>query len=116
VRRAYIVAYDIRDDRRLRRVYSYLMRLAVHVQYSVFVAHLTRGGLERVTSALRGIIDEREDDVRIYPLPEHPEWTQLGEPTLPEAVYLLGGPSGDALIGAGRRTMVVEREALKTGG
>jgi CRISPR-associated protein Cas2 len=116
VKRAYIVAYDVRDDRRLRRIYSYLRQKAVHVQYSVFVAHLARGGVERLLDELRNLIDEREDDVRIYPLPDDPEWTQLGEPTLPDSVYLLGGPSGDALIQAGPRTMLVERDKVETNG
>ncbi len=116
MRRAYIVAYDIRDDRRLRWVHAHLRRRAVHVQYSVFVAHLTRAGVERLVDDLRDLIDQREDDVRIYPLPEDPEWTQLGEATLPEDVYLLGGPSRDALIRAGERVKVVERKEAKPDG
>jgi CRISPR-associated protein Cas2 len=65
----YLVCYDIRDPRRLSRVYKLLKESALHIQYSVFHSTLTWPGLLEMKEKLGRIINENEDDIRIYPLP-----------------------------------------------
>lgn len=69
MRSGYLVCYDIREERRLSRVYGCLKRRGVHVQYSVFFCRLTWAELLQLKHLLRELISEREDDLRIYPLP-----------------------------------------------
>lgn len=74
----YLVCYDIRDDRRLRRVFGFTKRYGLHLQYSVFYCRFTWPELQRFKSRLAELIDKREDDIRIYPLPDKPKVTVLG--------------------------------------
>ncbi|HOP86226.1 MAG TPA: CRISPR-associated endonuclease Cas2 [Syntrophorhabdaceae bacterium] len=66
----YLVCYDIADERRLARVYKYLKEKGVHIQYSVFHCQLTWQELKQLKLDLNDIINESEDDIRIYPLPQ----------------------------------------------
>jgi CRISPR-associated protein Cas2 len=89
--RTWLIAYDIRDERRLRRVHRYLSSVAVPVQYSVFV---TRAAAHRVGvfySRLSELIDSGTDDVRIYHVPDRAEVATLGVQGLPEGIRLLEG-------------------------
>lgn len=66
----YVIAYDIRNPKRLQRVHYFLSKRALALQNSVFMAkkdaraldQLMRGVNQRATAA---------DDVRLYPIP-HP--------------------------------------------
>ena len=62
----FIVAYDIRDPRRLRQVAACLERSAVRVQKSVFVYEGDRAGLDAVCSELMTLIDIHEDRVQAW--------------------------------------------------
>ncbi len=87
----YLIAYDIRNPKRLVRVHRYLRRQGMPVQYSVFTTQLTQRKLARVTAGLETIIDSRADDVRIYPLPTRLEAHLLGRQLFPDDVLLLDG-------------------------
>jgi CRISPR-associated protein Cas2 len=99
--RTYLIAYDIADAKRLARVHRYMKRVAVPLQYSVFVTRLTERQLDKVMAALARLINPRQDDVRAYPVPASPEWRWLGAPALPEDVHLLIDPGIDALLAPG---------------
>jgi CRISPR-associated protein Cas2 len=60
----YLVAYDIREPRRLRRVHYRLKKIGLAVQYSVFMVEGHQRVLE-VHNVLNDIT-AKEDDVRIY--------------------------------------------------
>lgn len=92
-----MVCYDIADPKRLGRVHRYLRRLAVPVQYSVFATSLTPKKQQRLMQGLARLIDEKEDDVRLYPLPKRLEHLGLGRQWLPDGVILLGEQSGGGL-------------------
>ncbi|GIK75197.1 MAG: hypothetical protein BroJett021_41850 [Chloroflexota bacterium] len=67
-RRWFVVSYDIPDDRRRTKVMKTLNGFGKRVQYSVFECDLKQADLERLCALLRRLIDERQDDVRIYGL------------------------------------------------
>ena len=69
MRAAYLVCYDISDERRLSRVLRFMKGRGIHLQYSVFHCTLTWPELIGMKEQLKGLINEREDDLRIYPLP-----------------------------------------------
>ena len=85
----YLVCYDIADPNRLQRVHRYLRETGMPVQYSVFLAHMNRRKLMKMVLELRQLIEAAEDDVRIYPLPRHPERINLGVQFFPEGVNVL---------------------------
>ena len=74
----WLLAHDIRDPRRLQRVWRYLRQEGVRLQYSVYVLAGTRHHVEGVLEHLRTLIDERADDVRVYPLNENTRMWGLG--------------------------------------
>ena len=67
-RRRYLVAYDIRDDRRLRSIATCMEGYGTRIQYSVFVCDLS--GREKVL--MRGDIESlmkaSEDSVMVIDL------------------------------------------------
>lgn len=68
----YIIAYDICEPRRLRRVARRLEQSAVRVQKSVFLFEGTRRDLEGVTGDLMTLIDVAEDRVQAWPVHDSP--------------------------------------------
>lgn len=84
-----LVCYDIADPRRLVRVHRYLRETGLPVQYSVFTLMMTRKQQSALVQGLKNLIDSREDDVRIYPLPQNGERINLGQQLFPEDVLLL---------------------------
>ena len=48
MRSVYLVTYDIRDDKRLRKVFKTLRNWGDHLQYSVFECQLNLGDLVRL--------------------------------------------------------------------
>lgn len=87
-RRAFLIAYDIADPRRLVRVHRCLKQHALPVQYSVFLGLMNERELERVLGEVAALIAAEEDDVRAYPVPERCEALTLGRQYLPEGVLL----------------------------
>lgn len=69
-RRRYLVAYDIREPRRLRHVFKTMKEYGEHLQYSVFLCDLD--GVEKpgLLMHLGSILDHRVDSVVIVDLGE----------------------------------------------
>jgi CRISPR-associated protein Cas2 len=63
MRTSYLVAYDICDDKRLRKVFKTMRGYGDHLQYSVFECQLTAIDLSRLKSELGVIIHHTEDQV-----------------------------------------------------
>lgn len=83
----YLVCYDIRDPKRLLKVYSCLKKRALHIQYSVFYCRLTWNELIDLKRTLKELIDERRDDVRLYPIPQDMKVKVMGRgDRIPEGV------------------------------
>lgn len=68
-RNPWIIAYDVAECRRLRRVRKYLAKRAFALQYSVFAADLNGRELDAIKRGLLKLIDVEKDDVRFYAAP-----------------------------------------------
>lgn len=63
MRDSYLVAYDICDDKRLRKVFQCLRAWGDHLQYSVFECQLTPTDVVKLKAELKGLIHHEEDQV-----------------------------------------------------
>jgi len=68
MRRCYLVCYDIRDDKRLRRVHKVMKAYGEPWQYSVFYCTLKAIDRVRLETALRDTMNLKEDQVLIVDL------------------------------------------------
>jgi len=64
----YVVAYDIRDDKRRLKLYKALHGFGLSVQRSVFECSLDEDEREHMVNVVKSHVDEAEDKVSIYPL------------------------------------------------
>jgi CRISPR-associated protein Cas2 len=69
-RRRHIVAYDIRDAKRLRQVHKVLVTYGYSVQYSVFICDLTAREKTAFRWDLGEVIDHRADSIVLVDLGE----------------------------------------------
>lgn len=67
-RTRYLLAYDIRDPRRLRRVHQVAKTWGYPLQYSVFICDLTRSELLMMKSDLRDEMSTMQDSVGVFDL------------------------------------------------
>jgi len=76
----YLLAYDIRDPKRLKRVHYYLRKRALAAQQSVFFLHATATELNQTLDEVAKRIHRHQDDVRAYPI-SHPAEVWLSGPS-----------------------------------
>jgi len=89
MRRSYLVCYDVRDARRLRRIHNLLKAYGEPWQYSVFYCTLKAIDRVRLEVAAREILSLHEDQLLIVDLGGNEDAardsaTVVGQP-LPEA-------------------------------
>ncbi|RLP11096.1 CRISPR-associated endonuclease Cas2 [Propionibacterium australiense] len=87
-RRRYLIAYDIRNQTRLRRICKLMEANGERLQYSVFVCDLTRTELIHLQADSEDIMDLAVDSVVIVDL---------------------GDPSGDRFTFVGHRRLLPTR-------
>ncbi len=63
MRTNYIVTYDIRDEKRLRRVFRICKDFGLHLQYSVFECDLTATDKVRMESRLKEVMNQSVDQI-----------------------------------------------------
>lgn len=63
MRNSYVIAYDISDPKRLRKVFQTMRKYGDHLQFSVFECQLTAADLVRCRNELAQIIHHKEDQV-----------------------------------------------------
>jgi CRISPR-associated protein Cas2 len=68
MRRLYIVAYDVSDPKRLRRVFRTLKGYGEHLQFSVFRCDLTKSQRLQLAAKLGQTIEHTEDQVMFVDL------------------------------------------------
>jgi CRISPR-associated protein Cas2 len=66
----YLVCYDVRDPKRLRKVAKHLEGYGVRIQYSVFRCHLSPAQMQKLRWELTQNFVQKEDDVLFIPLCE----------------------------------------------
>jgi CRISPR-associated protein Cas2 len=65
MRQRYIVAYDIADSARLRKVFKVMKGYGEHLQFSVFRCDLEKMALAKMKDELTEVIDAQKDQVLI---------------------------------------------------
>jgi len=68
MRNSYLITYDIRDAKRLRKVFRTMRDFGDHLQYSVFECQFNPIDLARCRHALSEIIKHDEDQVLLINL------------------------------------------------
>lgn len=89
----YVICYDISHPKRLCRVFRFLKKCAMPLQYSVFLFTGDDRQLNRLMDQLLSHIDQEEDDLRAYPLPKRGFKARLGKATLPDGIQWSGLPA-----------------------
>ena len=74
----WILAYDIREPRRLQKVGRLMQKEGMRLQYSVYMLKGSRDQVEQLLEQLTPLIDAKADDVKIYPLGENTRIWGLG--------------------------------------
>ncbi len=67
-RTLYVIAYDIANNKRRTKVHKALSGFGEWTQFSLFECHLSPKELLQLRQRLDQLLDENEDNVRIYPL------------------------------------------------
>ena len=98
--KTWLVGYDIREPRRLRRVHRLMRKQGLAAQYSAFTVEADDVQILAVLRALEGTIDVREDDVRAYHLPAScPVW-RLGAQGWPDGLCIAAADAVRLLMDA----------------
>ena len=63
MRNTFLVCYDIRDDKRLRKVFKTMRDFGDHLQYSIFECQFTAIDIAKCRHTLSEIIKHNEDQV-----------------------------------------------------
>jgi CRISPR-associated protein Cas2 len=90
-RTLYIIAYDIREPRRLNRVRYFLKGYSTGGQKSVYECFLTEGELKFIISTLKRLILEVDDRVHIFQMDGRSKTHTLGialQPKDPSYFYI----------------------------
>ena len=63
----FIIAYDIADPKRLRKIAKILEKKVLRIQYSIYILYdATEQEAINLVRSLDKIYNEKEDDIRIY--------------------------------------------------
>ncbi len=68
MRLLYIVAYDVTDDKRWRKVFKLMQGYGDHLQYSVFRCELSDRERVELIEKLTKVVKHDEDQVLFFPL------------------------------------------------
>jgi len=89
--RLHLLAYDIADPKRLQQVHRAVRRAGIPLQYSVFLIPGRAADVEYLLRELDQLIEAREDDIRVYPLPNRLSVDRYGRQQLPQGLDLISG-------------------------
>nr|CAA6830867.1 MAG: CRISPR-associated endoribonuclease Cas2 [uncultured Thiotrichaceae bacterium] len=64
----FVLAYDIREPKRLQRLHYFLKKRALPLQRSVFLLHKKPSELNSILQGVRQRTHKNDDDVRLYPV------------------------------------------------
>lgn len=98
----YVICYDISNSKRLQRLFRFLSKKALHIQYSVFTIQTTPVKINKLMLKIDEYIDKREDDVRIYTVSNRMESYMMGTTALTNVFIERGHKLLEDLRGAGQ--------------
>lgn len=84
----HLIAYDIADTRRLQKAHRYLTQHALPLQNSVFLHIGSQEQAQQCFDGLCRMLDVKQDNLRLYPLPNSSSIHTLGKPALPEGIIV----------------------------
>jgi len=87
----HLLAYDIANPARLQQVHRTVRQAGIPLQYSVFLVPGTAPDIELLLRELDEIIEPKEDDIRVYPLPSRLQAYRYGRQQLPFGLDLVSG-------------------------
>ena len=87
-RKHWLLAYDIRDPRRLQRIHAYMSRHGWPLQYSVFGLEMSELQLRDLLDDLCQLMDTTQDDIRVYHLPPRCKVWTLGRVPFAEGIEM----------------------------
>ena len=90
--KSWVIGYDITSPKRLQKVYRTLLKYATPIEYSIFILSGTERERQKCMQELAALIDNDEDDLRCYPLPERGLQQRIGKATLPVGIHWSGLP------------------------
>lgn len=64
----YLIAYDIRDPKRLSRTHYFIKKKGVGLQRSLFLINANSKELAEVIGGIQARVQDKDDDVRLYPV------------------------------------------------
>lgn len=64
----YLVAYDIANPSRLKKVHKHLKKNGIAAQKSVFFVRGTESRVNILLNEIETVMDRKEDDLRAYPI------------------------------------------------
>ena len=89
----WLLCYDIADPQRLQKVHGRVSKQGLMVQYSVYYLRASAAQVEALLHSLTRLIEPREDDIRVYPLPENPAACLEGHDGIARSI--LGGDGNE---------------------
>lgn len=84
--RAWLLAYDVTERRRLARLHRQMKRHAAAIEYSVFWLTGTPCDRLRCLQEVLPLIEPDSDDLRMYAMPARGLRLRLGRAVLPEGI------------------------------
>lgn len=81
--RLWLIAYDIADDKRRRRLAKYLENHTDRVQESVFEGWLSPEEVRQLSTKVSSMIELKEDTVRLYPISGDAQRRRQTQGTMP---------------------------------
>lgn len=66
----YLIAYDIRQAKRLRRVHYFISKRATALQRSVFLITDNTAAINDISQGVLSLAKTEVDDIRLYPIQE----------------------------------------------
>lgn len=84
----YLICYDIRSPKRLKKVHKVITQYAISVQLSVYWADLDKQNLKQMITLLEKVIDNKVDDIRIYATGSLLSADIIGQPNCPKQLFI----------------------------
>ncbi|WP_456479568.1 CRISPR-associated endonuclease Cas2 [Nautilia sp.] len=83
----FLIAYDIKNQKRLVKVAKRLEKIGVRIEYSIFYVKMQKSEMIEFAICLSDIIDSEEDDIRIYEIIDY--GVALGNAALLDEIFLV---------------------------